>query len=183
MTNFIKSTWNEFIGNNRQKETIRAGVIPFFYDGDTEYLIFSRPKKSNKLSDFGGGCKVRFNESSIACLSREVLEEGENMIYDLIEETLDYPEEFIYYNNNFENPQAITVFKRIKKYIEWFLLIPINLTYIEYLKNRTFFYPNKEISSIEIIDSNKLNQLYSPEISIIFDGSITNFIRYLYLYL
>jgi hypothetical protein len=55
------------------QNVVRTGLI--VYDSSNLNMLMGRKIYNNKLTDFGGGCKLRKKETPINCLIREVKEE------------------------------------------------------------------------------------------------------------
>ena len=72
-------------------KVVRAGVVPYSSDKNGLLWLLLGRKKSAKLTDFGGGCKLRKNEYLINCAMREYQEETMNQIVSpFAEGTIDF---------------------------------------------------------------------------------------------
>lgn len=180
--NFKEVEWIDFV-KGTDKQPMRAGMIPYFIDNANIYLICARREDNNKLTDFGGGCKVKLQETAKVCLLRETQEEGDNFIYDLIKDSLDNESSTqIIYDNEFI--AKIRIFQknvdRQGLYEQYNLFIPVMLNYNDYLMKRQSFIPNAEVASIELVELYKLKTMPIANLTKIFDGSPLAFIKLLH---
>lgn len=107
----------------------RTGIIPYLYENNTLYVLLGT-KYNGKLTDFGGGCKVRYAEPIIECGLREFEEETGGTIIPPAPEELII---FVQGPRGRGHPHAILMYD----YSEYDAVGPI------------VFIPNEEIASVD----------------------------------
>jgi len=164
--------------------TLRVGVIPYFWDDGRAYFVMGRRRDNRRLTDFGGGCKVRMNESPYSCLKREVEEEiGEDMALD-IRETLESEKGYTIYNEG-EKDEKVSkcmIYSRKAKKGQSstiHLLIPLLETWETWLVRVESIDSTKEMASFPLFEVEKVLKMSERNLSRVFDSSILGFIRFI----
>lgn len=120
----------------------RAGVIPYtFIDGKVYWLMGIN--QHYMWSDFGGGCKKV--ETTYSCLMRELYEESNGLLNDVVERAID----------NRNGVKVYIAYDRKGNLNDYLLLVPI--PYCDYE-----FTPNRELRSLHWIPESAILNPFTP---------------------
>lgn len=77
----VKSSDPLYLQTLLELQVMRAGVVPYVFDenGMLKFLL-GKKTRNKKLTEFGGGCKVKKKEFLINCAMREYQEETLNQV-------------------------------------------------------------------------------------------------------
>jgi len=129
---------------------LRSGVVPYAKIGSEIYWLMGLTHWV-RWADFGGGCKVRYNETPASCMYRELDEESSGVLTETIRNIIkNYPERVTVWRSKVFN-------KHIYRYLT-FVLISIDpnthtkpidsINSVEEWNHSINFKPNDEIQKL-----------------------------------
>lgn len=120
---------------------LRSGVIPYAKIGSDIYWLMGLTHW-DRWADFGGGCKVRYNENPASCMYRELDEESSGVLTETIRNIIkNYPERATVWRSK--------VFKKnIYRYLTFVLISIDSMNSVEEWNRSINFKPNDEIQNL-----------------------------------